>query len=520
MIVKTLIRKNEYKDSVQLMQAASSVLKIDGIDTASLMMGTDNNKLIFADSNLLTDEIKSSSPNDIAIVIRAETEAIAELGLEKIIETIDRSTNIESSNEFYFKSTRGAIQANSSSNLVVISVAGEYATREAKIALEYNKNVFLFSDNVPIKDEIALKLLAEDKGLIVMGPDCGTAIINGISIGFANNVRKGSIGVVGASGTGMQEISSLIHQQGRGISHAIGTGGRDISNDIGGLSTLAGLDVLANDSATDIIVIVSKPPDDETKKKIIRRINTIEKPVVINFLGSHLDNKEHIIASTLETAAFMACALDQKKNIQPFKVWDFNQSKDEINQIVHAETQKLLEKQKYIRGLFAGGTFTSEAIIIASNSLNEPIYSNLSGPLTNSLSNLEVSTKHTIIDLGDDSFTVGRPHPMIDQTYRKKRMIKEAEDSTTAVILLDFILGYGAHLDPIGDIIETIEEIRAQHHYISIIAHVCGTDNDPQDYSNSIKKLQSNQVIIMPTNAQAARMAALITSRGTANVWK
>src|SRR5580704_9603583 len=97
----------------------------------------------------------------------------------------------------------------------------------------------IFSDNVPIAEEASLKHEARERGLMVMGPDCGTAIIGGVPLAFANAVPRGDIGIIGASGTGIQEVSTLIARAGRGVRHAIGTGGRDMHAEVGGLTTLA-----------------------------------------------------------------------------------------------------------------------------------------------------------------------------------------------------------------------------------------------------------------------------------------
>ncbi|MHA2366353.1 MAG: acyl-CoA synthetase FdrA [Candidatus Hodarchaeales archaeon] len=523
MIVKTLIRKNEYRDSVQLMQAASEAMKLEGIDTASLFIGTDNNKKILAESGLITPEVEKASPNDIIVAIRAVTESNAITALDVIINKLTGTAIVDRDLERTFKSTRSALTSLPEANLVVISVPGEYATREAQLAIENGRNVFLFSDNVSIEEEIALKKSANEKNLIVMGPDCGTSIISGKGIGFANVVKKGSIGLVGASGTGLQEVTSLTHIRGRGVSHAIGTGSRDVKDSIGGISTITGLNALSNDPITKVIVVVSKPPEKNTMHKILRHIQSIEKPVVVNFLGvepSIIEKYNLINASTLEAAAYISCAIDEQTDMKQYQNWDFDKPRQNIDQLIQQETKKLSETQQYIRGLYAGGTFTYEAALILSNLFLDQVFSNVSGSGIKPLPDLQKSLEHTIIDLGDDTFTIGKPHPMIDQTYRKQRFLHEASDPSTAVIMLDFVLGYGAHLDPIGDMNETLEEIRAKDNYVTIIAHICGTELDPQDWKKSFEILQKFNVITMPTNVQAVRLAALIVSRGTADVWK
>src|SRR5690606_14776291 len=124
---------------------------------------------------------------------------------------------------------------------------GVYAAFEAFRALENNLNVMMFSDNVTVEDEIKLKDLAVKKDLLMMGPDCGTAIINGVGLCFANKIKRGPIGLVAASGTGLQEVTVLIDQFGGGISQAIGVGGRDLSKDVMGRMTLHAINALNAD---------------------------------------------------------------------------------------------------------------------------------------------------------------------------------------------------------------------------------------------------------------------------------
>lgn len=256
-------------------------------------------------------------------------------------------------------------------------------------------------------------------------------------------------------------------------------------------------------------------------ENILKHAKTIKKPIVVNFLGADgkaIEKFGFTNAATLESASYIACALDLDEDISKYQDWVFDDPKEKILQRAEQEYKELSDQQQYVRGLYAGGTFTSEAVILLSILLEGEFYSNVSGG--KELVDLNKSTKHTIIDLGDDVFTVGKPHPMIDQTYRKKRVLQEAQDPETAVILLDFVLGYGSHMDPVGDMEEVLNKIRSQNQYIPIVAHICGTDIDPQDYKNSFKILEKFNVISMPTNAQAVRMAALIASRGKTILWK
>jgi FdrA protein len=179
-----------------------------------------------------------------------------------------------------------AVEQQAALNLALISVLGDYAAAEAIKALRPGLSVMLFSDNVSLAHEREIKTLAREKNLLVMGPDCGTAIINGMPLGFANVVRRGAIGVVAASGTGLQEVTCCIDQLGAGISQALGTGGHDLHESIGGISMLYGLDALSADPDTRVIVLISKPPAPAVAEKILARARAAGKPVVVNFLGA------------------------------------------------------------------------------------------------------------------------------------------------------------------------------------------------------------------------------------------
>jgi len=422
--------------------------------------------------------------------------------------------------EMIHKTLNSAIDAEPESNLVLISVPGEFATREAERALRAGKHVMIFSDGVPLEDEVRLKRLGREKGLLVMGPDCGTAIIKGVGLGFANVVKRGPVGMVAASGTGAQEVTSLI-SAGPGISHAIGTGGRDLSSEVGGITMLMGLRALAADSETETIVLISKPPSPEVAKSVLKAASESGKPTVVNFLGGDskiIEGAGLTPAITLEDAAAKAIALQQRG--EPRSVL-FSADSDEIKRTAEREYKKIQPHQRYIRGIYSGGTFCSEAMLIERDLVGD-VYSNV--PLKSELE-LEDSNKskeHTFVDMGEDEFTVeiGKPHPMIYHDLRQKRILDEASDSETAVILLDVVLGYGAHEDPAGALAPTLREAKkiaeSEGRYLAVVASVCGTPQDPQNLTAQEKKLKDVGVVVMPSDAQAARMAALIATRGRA----
>ncbi len=512
MIVKTHIIKQEYRDSVQLMRSASMASKMEGIEIASVLMGTQRNKILLKDVNMLTKEAQFAEPNDIVISIRANSGSNADKAIKTITESLLKYNipNQERSSEL--RSLEGAITKIPNANLALISVPGEFAGREAKRALDNNLNVFLFSDNVSLDEEATLKKQAHQQGLLFMGPDCGTSMIKNIGLGFSNAVLPGPIGIVAASGSGAQEVMVLCHHHGVGVSHIIGTGSRDVKDAIGGLTMHEGLLAFERDPLIKLIIIISKPPEHTTMMKILNSVKECSKPVIINFLGNkgnYFINKNSLTVDTLEEAANSAVHFITNGELKKKEI-TFDDEKY-VQEILKMAKDNLKLNQKYIRGLFAGGTYTFESALIISDLLpNEHIWSNVNLKGINSLENIHISKEHTLIDMGADEFTIGKPHPMIDQTERKKRFLTEINDPETAIILIDFVLGYGAHEDPIGDMEEAFTVWKALDRKIPIVAHVCGTELDPQDYLTSIQKLKNSGIIVMPSNAQAARLAALI----------
>jgi succinyl-CoA synthetase alpha subunit len=401
------------------------------------------------------------------------------------------------------------------SNLAVISVPGEYAAREARRALERGLNVFLFSDHVPMQDERSLKDFARGKGLIVMGPDCGTAIIGGKGIAFANAVRRGPIGVIGASGTGIQEFTCLVHHAGCGISHAIGTGSRDLSDEIGGISTLAALESLEADPKTKVIAILSKPPGMRTFHDILPIIRACSKPVVACFLGmaKTYEQEEHSFRScrTLDEAAAAAVRLaaGAEKPFLPGPAVDFRA-------LLEREKACMKSGQRFLRGGFAGGTFCYQAQQILQDA-GVRVYSNSPLGGNQKLPDPSQSREHTLVDMGADEFTSGRPHPMIDSSQRRERVLAEARDPGVAVLLLDFILGFNASADPAGELIPAItqakEEVRRKGGFLCVVASVCGTEEDSQVFSQQVKWLEGTGAVVFSSSAQSAEFcAALIQS--------
>lgn len=520
MVIKTRIKKGEYHESILLMRVSQKIEEMEGVIQASSIMATDTNKELLEDAGTLTEEVMDAGPNDLAIVVEAENEEIAEEAINRTEEIIEEESKrrAEEPGKIY-KSLETAVEEEADSNLVLISVPGEYAAGVAEEALEADKHVMIFSDGVSIEDEVRLKQMGKERDLLVMGPDCGTAIINGVGLGFANDVKRGSVGVVAAAGTGAQEVSSLL-SEGPGVSQTIGTGGRDLHDEVGGVTMLMGLQTLAEDPNTEIIVLVSKPPSPEVAERILNAASDVDKPIVVNFLGGDpqvIQDAGLIPAETLEDAAMKAMALQEGKEPESTR---FSKDFDEVKEIAKEEYEKLSSEQRYVRGLYSGGTYCSEALLIFQDSIGD-FYSNVPLKPELKLEDSNESKEHTIVDMGEDEFTaeLDKPHPMIWHGLRQKRILSEASDPETAVILMDIVLGYGSDEDPGGALAPTIKEAKEiaekDGRYLPVVISICGTPQDPQDLESQIEKFRDAGAIIMPTNAQAVRMAALIANRGS-----
>ena len=497
-ITKGEIRSGAYYDSVILMQLQRSLAGLPGVIDAGVIMGTDANKDLLEQSDLMAPEIQAAGPDDMLIVIKAETEDALQSALESVDELLAarRSTGVDE--EFLPKSLETAAKMLPDAGWVLISVPGRYAAGVTRQALDLNKHVFLYSDNVTSMDEIRLKETAAEKGLIVMGPDCGTAIVNGVGLGFANKVRRGPIGLVAGSGTGLQQVTARIHQFGGGITHALGTGGRDLSEGVGAVTARQGLSLLTRDPETRVIVLVSKPPARSVADELVKAARGAGKPVVVDFIGyatavRQVDNV--YFATSFDDAAALAVKLaaqgDESQDYKDFDPAVFSSG------------------QRYLRGLFSGGTLAYEALLVLEGYLPE-VYSNVPLDKKYLLEDSLVSREHTILDLGEDEFTVGRLHPMMDNDLRFRRLEIEAADPQVALLLLDVVLGYGAHPDPASELAPAIKAARTSAEqagrYLEVIAVVSGTDEDPQDLNAQVRQLEEAGARVFTSNDQAASL--------------
>ena len=505
-MIKGIIKKGEYYDSVSLMLVAKEVNKMPGIEDSSIVMGTKENLAILKNADLLIAELESAGDTDLLIVVKAQDEILATKAIDSVANLLKEMRNKKDKGEnFTPKSFDSALSIMPDANLSLISIAGKYAAAEAQKAIENNMHVMIFSDNVSIEDELMLKKMAEAKNLLVMGPDCGTAIINGIPLAFANVVNTGNIGLVGASGTGLQEVTSIISMNGGGISQAIGTGGRDVKKEIGGIMFISALRALANDANTKVICLVSKPPHEDVLQKIAVEIKAIKKPVVAIFIGANKETIEKsgaIAAESLEEAALFAVALANNETTDAVKAKLSERSKETLT--LASDVAKSIHG-KYLRGLFSGGTLCDEAQLLMKRAIG-PVYSNTPLHQDFKLQDVWKSKAHTILDLGDDEFTAGRPHPMIDFSLRNKRIIEEAKDKEVAIIMLDVVLGYGSNRYPDAELVPAITKAKEISPNLKFICSITGTDKDPQDLNKVKTALEKLGVIVMPSNVAAAEL--------------
>lgn len=501
------IRKHTYLDSVSLMSMSTQANALKGVTQALLGMATPMNKEVLANVGVNDQAVSEAKPSDLMIVIDAEDSFMeaAILAVDDILAR-KRPANQGGSTEVRHRTLEAAFRAEPDSNLVIISVNGAFAAREARAALRAGKHVMIFSDNVSVEDELELKRFAHERGLLVMGPDCGTAIISGTGLAFANAVRRGSIGIVGASGTGSQELSVRVHDFGGGISQLIGTGGRDLSAEIGGISMIDGIRALDNDPETSVILVVSKPPAEDVAERVLAEAGAASKPVIVTFLGSVRSESGfanvQLVSGTKQAAiaAVVASGIDRSTlDTHP------------LNMPLIAEVRaKLAAEQRYIRGLFCGGTLCDESMFTALEKFDE-VYSNIQKNPDRKIGATDASRAHTFLDMGDDDFTNGRPHPMIDPSMRLARIVQEAKDPTVGVIALDFVLGYGSHEDPVGVTIPAILEAQTiaagEGRHLEILGYVLGTELDTPSYAAQVAALEAVGVTIASSSTNLGLLA-------------
>jgi FdrA protein len=524
-----LVVADRYRDSVTLLALAARLRTEPGIDDASVVMATEANlELVAAAGFTIPPEAR---PSDLLVSVRGEPHACA-AALGRVTDLLDEQPAPAGSAqaETPSRSVLAALAQQTPPSLVLVSVPGPFAAAEAAKALAGGAHVMIFSDNVSVADEVALKRYAAAHGLLMMGPDCGTAVLDGVPLGFANVVRRGTVAVIGASGTGTQEVIAAVHRLGGGIACAIGTGGRDLSDAVGGLTMLHAIDAVAADDAVEVLVLVSKPPAarvlDEVTARIAahRSLGRLRIPVVTAFLGAD----EHPLrtaglepAATLAGAATLAVAhLGHRAAPDPVDA-SLATALGAAGDTPPVRGRAGAPPRRFLRAAFCGGTFAYEAqlvwraggIVAGSNG---PVAGNPHAELSRSL---EWPAEHTAIDFGADELTVGRPHPMIDPTVRDDALVQAWRDPSTAVVLFDVVLGHGGAPDPVAGLCARLDTLdRVEVRSVTAVAHVCGTDADPQDRRRIIEALRARGVTVAVSNADAATRAMLALRAGEMGV--
>jgi FdrA protein len=462
MISRVEIHPGRYHDSVRLMQASKALQGVEGVTDALVAMATELNLSLLADMGFDMDTVTGVGPNDLLLAIHAESEeavAAAHRALEEALTPrVARSGGLDAPDA----KTIGTAAKINGADVALLSVPGEHAFVEAMEALQDGMHVMIFSDNVPISQEITLKKYGLEHGLLVMGPDCGTTIVGGLGLGFANAVQPGSVSMVGASGTGIQEMCALLDDAGVGVRHALGTGSHDLSLDA--------------DPGTELIVIISKPPAAPVAEKVRRVAAECATPVVITFMGE----------TTLEEGA--GEVLDALGLPRPlYGSW---------------EAADRDHRPGSVRGLFSGGTLRSEARHVAA-------------PLLGEIGTREEDNGHTFIDYGDDEYTQGRAHPMIDQTVRVERLAAAGQDESVGVVLMDVVLGYGANANPAAELAPIVERVVGAG--VAVVVSLCGTRGDPQGRDAHARMLNEAGASVYLSNAVAAIEAARLATTRTSS---
>ena len=496
-----------YVDSVRLLEATRAMQEAPGIDWAWAVMATPANLEVLFDEGV-TEGLDGAAANDLVLAIKGTDEHLPAALLRAWAVLFEESGSTGTG-----APAAGALPADldealasaPEANVAIVSVPGQYAALEAHKALTRGLDVLLFSDNVPLEDEVDLKHRARSLGRLVMGPGAGTAALAGVGLGFSNRVARGPVGVVAAAGTGAQEVMTLIDRWGSGVSHVIGVGGRDLSATVGGAMAEAAIEALDRHDGTEVTLLVSKPPSAAVAERLLGPDRS--KPVVAALIGldQPVDAAPGVtVCSTLEQGA--AAALGRLGCPRPDPVGSID---GEIAML----TTALSPSRRRMVGLFSGGTLAYEAMVVASRHIG-PVFSNT--PLEEAWALPGPADGHVCLDLGEEEFTRGRPHPMIDPEARVDLLRQQASDPTVAVVLLDVVIGDGAHPDPAGVLGPAAAEVVAAG--AAVVAYVLGTDRDPQGFEHQRDVMRQAGCIVADTGARAALAAAALVNRDPALV--
>ncbi len=481
------LRRGAYQDSVTLMQLSRELSSRSDVSTVQVGMATELNLDLLTQMGFSVPG--DASPNDMVVAIEAADASAVAAATEALDDALARRPAASQGlgSGVPAPPTIGAAARRVEADLALVSTPGRVAAIDAADALAAGLDVMVFSDNVTVDHEVALKTWAAETGRLVMGPDCGTAVVDGVGLGFANVVRPGPVGIVAASGTGAQHLLALLDGVGLGVKHCLGVGGRDLSTAVGGRSTLTALDRLDADPDVALIVVVSKPPAPEVAERVTRHAEGLSTPVVMGYLGPGQPD----LTATARTVAEAAGA-----------TW-------EAPRRWGGDTPQ--RRPGFLRGLFAGGTLCDEAMLLCVDAV-ETVASNI--PLTGQprLAADLAASGHTFIDFGDDQLTAGRPHPMIDPSLRTERLVRELASPDCAVVLLDVVLGHGAHPDPAAELVAVIAAAATP-----VVVSIIGTRDDPQDLESQASALAAAGALVHASNAAATREALSLLTEEAAS---
>jgi FdrA protein len=457
------LRSGTYADSVTLLQVSREVQQLPGVRTAQVAMATPLNVEVLERMGFTLPA--EATVNHLVVALRLDDEDRDGDGVDvdavraEVDRVLAESRRAPSgpTEEAPPRTTRTALRRRPGA-LVVVSVPGASAALEAMDALQSGSDVMVFSDNVPVAQEVALKRYADARGLLVMGPDCGTAVVDGLGLGFANVVSPGPVGLVAASGTGCQQVLALLDHAGVGVTTAYGVGGRDLSADVGGLATRTALARLDADPAVELAVLISKPPAEEVARDLAAYTETLGTPVHLALLGAGRPDLTRATEDLLRTLG------------RPVPTWPLS------------GTTRTVTGGR-LHGLFVGGTMKQEAEVLVSAAGLDPL-------------------RYELVDFGDDEYTTGRAHPMIDPSLRLERLADVAADPDTGVLLLDVVLGHGAEADPAASLAPAIRDLRPP-----VVITVVGTARDPQGLQRQVAALADAGAEVHLSNAGATRRA-------------
>ena len=502
----SIVIADAYRDSVFLMRLSDQAREASGADYVSAIMATRRNKELLGYSGLLTDEIEAARADDLIVIVDARRELLPK-AKQAVLDLLNRSMSGSDAPAEGLppKSLDKAVERLPDANLAVITVAGEYARYEAAQALSSGLDVFLYSDDISIEDELALKRLAWRKNLLLMGPNCGTAIVHDIPLGFANKVRQGPLGLVATTGTGIQEVGCLLDRCGLGISDAYGVGVRDADDRIGGLSIKTALRRLSDDADTQFIIVLAQFPGPATRRDLAKLYPELGKPVLVRYFGVedyaledaagilHADSLTRVVTATVER---IASILDTSELAQPDG----------------ADLRTAGLAGGMVRGIFSGGILCYEAMEQALPILGGNVHSNIRTDATAYLLGSQPSVGHSFLDMGSGEFTIGHPHPMLYPQDKLARIIAELCDPEVSVVLTDVVLGYGVTRNYAAELVKAVDKAaaltRGKSREKAVVVNVVGTESDQPGRSAEISLLRKSGIVVLGNNAQAAVFAA------------